>query len=104
MVVRYFKNKETGEVIRTLKVMPPELWEEVLKAPQTKLTVLANEGTGRTKLKDMDKVLRERARNHARDVDANETIQINLANGLQDSVNRNLLNAKGERRTKLDDI
>lgn len=104
MALRYFRHKETNEVKKTLKGSPGENWEEVIQAPSGKFMVCANKATGKSKLKDQQSVLTERARNHARDVDADDTIQLNLANGLKESVNVNLLNDKGEKRRKIDDI
>lgn len=102
MALKYFKNKDTGEIKRTLKGSPGSEWEEVLVAPNQKFMVTANAATGKSKLKDMDKVLKERARNHSRDHDLDETIQLNRDNKFQ--VSQNLLNSKGQKRRKIDDI
>jgi hypothetical protein len=77
---------------------------EILSAPNQKFMVKANEATGTSKIKDSDKALKARARNHSRDVLGDETIQINTDNGLKESVARNLLNEKGQKRRKIDDI
>lgn len=103
MPLKYYKNEETGEEKRSLKKLDAP-WKEVLVAPNQKFMVTANKSTGKSKLKDGEKVLRERARNYSRDVDLDETIGINRANGLEESVRRNLLNEKGEKRRKIDDI
>lgn len=103
MALRIYVNKKTGEERRTLKKLGDE-WEEVLTAPNQKFMVSANKATGTSKLKDSDKTLRARSRNHSRDVDIDNNIQINKANGLDASVATNLLNSKGERRRKIDDI
>lgn len=102
MALKYYKNKETGEVKRTLSGSPGEGWEEVITAPNQKFMITANPSTKKSKLKDMEKVLKERARNHSRDHDLDETIQLNRDNQFQ--VSRNLLNSKGEKRKKIDDI
>lgn len=73
-----------------------------MNCPSTKLVEIADKATGRRKLKDMDKVLKERSRNHSREVELDDNIQINSDNKFQ--VSRNLLNEKGERRRKIDDI
>jgi len=78
--------------------------EQQITAPNQKFMISANAAEGKSKLKDSDKMLKARARNHSRDVLGDETIQINLKNGLKESVSRNLLNEKGERRKKIDDI
>ncbi len=103
MALKYYKNTKTGEVKRSLKKLDDE-WEEVITAPNQKFMVSANAATGQSKLKDATKVLTERARNHSRDHDGDNNIQLNLANGLKDQVRNNLLNSKGEKRRKIDDI
>lgn len=103
MPLRRYKNTQTGEVIESLKTLG-DPWEEILIAPGGKFTVIANPGTGTQKLKDSKRILTERARNHARDVDGDDNIQLNRANGLEKQVNVYLLNEKGRRRTKLDDL
>jgi hypothetical protein len=102
MALKYYKNKETGEEKRSLKKLDPELWEEVIAAPNQKFMVCANAATGQSKLKDHTKVLTARARNHSRDHDIDNNIQLNTANGV--NVAPTLLNEKGERRKKIDDI
>lgn len=120
MALRIFKCPVCGNIYKTLKEpkTPPACehdtadnykgkfhkMEEVINAPGSKFMVAANKATGTSKLKDQQQVLTERARNYAREVDADDTIQINLANGLDMSVKNNLLNEKGERRRKIDDI
>ena len=104
MGLKYFKNRTTGEVRRSLKPLDQVEWEEVISAPNQKFMVSANKSTGKSKMKNATAILTERARNHSRDVDADATIQLNLANGLEGQVKRNLLNSKGERRKKIDDI
>lgn len=103
MPLRIYKNRVTGEEKRTLKKLDGD-WEEVISAPNQKFMVSANKATGTSKIKDLEKTLRARARNHSRDVDLDNNIQLNKANGLDAQVNANLLNSKGERRRKIDDI
>jgi hypothetical protein len=103
MALKYYKNLETGEVKRTLKTLG-EGWEEIIVAPNQKFMVTANARTGKSKLKDATKILTERARNHSRDHDLDNNVQLNRLNGLDGQVQRNLLNEKGERRRKIDDI
>ena len=104
MGLKYYKNKITGEERRSLKTLPETEWEEVITAPNQKFMVSANENLGTSKLKDSDKILKARARNHSRDVLGDDTIQVNLNMGSKESVSANLLNNKGERRRKIDDI
>lgn len=103
MPLRIYRNTKTGETRRSLKKLDGE-WEEVISAPNQKFMVTANAATGTSKIKDSEKTLRTRARNHSRDVDIDNNIQLNKANGLDASVQTNLLNSKGERRRKIDDI
>jgi hypothetical protein len=78
--------------------------EEVLTAPNQKFMISADPEHGKSKIKDQDKMLKSRSRNHSRDVLIDENIQINKLNGLDDQVSKSFLNTKGERRRKIDDI
>jgi hypothetical protein len=102
MALKYYKHKETGEVKRSLKPLPEDTWEVQLSAPNQKMMVSA--GNGKSKNKDMKKILTERSRNYARDVELDDDINVNKANGLDKQVRQNLLNEKGERRRKIDDL
>lgn len=104
MPLKYYEHKETGEVKRSLKPLDEKEWKELLIAPNQKFMVAANKATGKSKLKDSEKVLRERARNYARDTELDDNIQFNRANGLDSQVSKSFLNSKGERRRKIDDI
>lgn len=75
--------------------------EEVLSAPQAKMLETVDPETGKTRLKDQMKILKERSRNHARDREADELIQLNRANGIERS---GFIRKDGKKRTKLDDI
>lgn len=103
MALRIYKHKTTGETKRTLKVLSGD-WEEVISAPNQKFMVTANAATGKSKLKDATAILTARARNHSRDHDLDNNIQLNKMNGLDAQVKRSFLNEKGERRRKIDDI
>jgi hypothetical protein len=104
MALRVYRNKETGEEIRSLKQLDPAKFEELIIAPNQKFMIAANAEKGTSKIKDSDKMLKARARNHSRDVLGDDTIQINLAAGSKESVSRNLLNESRTRRRKIDDI
>lgn len=78
--------------------------EEVIVAPNQKFMISADPEMGKSKLKDQEKMLKERSRNHSRDVNIDENIQINRLNGLDEQVARSFLNKKGEKRRKIDDI
>lgn len=104
MALKIYKHKITNEEKRSLKPLPSEEWEELIVAPNQKFMVTSSEADGTSKIKDSEKVLRARARNHSRDVLGDDTIQTNLAAGSKESVAINLLNEKGERRRKIDDV
>lgn len=75
--------------------------EPMLGSPTALFLETVNPATNKKVTKDFQKILKARARNHSRDVIGDELIQINRMNGI---VKKSLLNKKGERRTKLDDI
>lgn len=104
MALKYYKNKETGVIKRSLKKLPEDQWIEQLSAPNQKMMIAANASTGTSKIKDSKKQLTARARNYARDVDIDDDISLNKANGLEAQVRQSLLNEKGQRRKKIDDI
>ncbi len=104
MALKVYRNLKTGEERRSLKQLPPDEWEAVIVAPNQKFMVTANAAEGTSKIKGADKELKARARNHSRDHLGDDTIQINLEAGSKESVARNLLNEKGQRRRKIDDI
>lgn len=107
MAVKYYKNKTTGEIVRTLKKCPEPIedWVELIKAPSSKMMVRADEATGKSKLKDTEAMLKERARNHSRETGIDDLIEVNReANTHPAVITQNCLNEKGERRKKLDDV
>lgn len=104
MPLKQFKNKATGEIKESLKPQDPNEWEEVLVAPNQKLMESANAERGVSRIKGQNQMLKERARNYSRDREIDDNIQINRLNGLDAQVNKNLLNSKGEKRRKIDDI
>lgn len=104
MGLKLYRNKQTGEEKRSLKKLSNDQWDEILVAPNQKYMISANASTGTSKMKNSEKILKSRARSHSRDVLGDDTIQINIKNGLHESVAKNLLNTKGEKRRKIDDI
>lgn len=102
MPLRYYRHKETEEVVRSLDGSPGEDYEEVIKAPNGKFMVAANKAKGTSKLKDATAILTERARNHNRDTLLDDNIALNRDNKLGTA--HNFLNEKGERRRKIDDL
>lgn len=101
--MNYYRNKKTGETVESLKTLSGD-WEKILVAPNQKFMVAANKATGKSKLKDSEKVLKARARNHSRDYELDDNIRFNRDNGLDAQVKAEFLNSKGERRKKVDDI
>lgn len=104
MGLKIYRNIKTGEEVRSLKVLPKTEWEVVISAPNQKFMICGNAERGISKIKDQEKILTARARNYSRDVDLDDNIQINLKNGLNEQVHRNLLNKDGKRRKKMDDL
>lgn len=104
MALKQYKNKITGEIKRSLKALPESDWEVMILPPNQKFMVTANEGMGTSKIKDLEGTLKARARNHSRDVMGDDNIQTNLNMGATDSVAKNLLNSKGLKRRKIDDL
>lgn len=104
MALNSYKNRVTGEIIRSLKKLSDDEWEALIEAPNQKFMISADSFLGKSKIKDSEKVLKARARNHSRDVLGDDTIQVNLDMGSKSSVSKNLLNEKGERRKKIDDL
>lgn len=104
MALRYYQHRITGDVQAALHVLDSDEWEELLVPPSTKLMTPANPYMGKSKERNMAGILKARARNHSREVDLDDNIQINKANGLDSAVAQNFLNPKGQRRSKLDDL
>lgn len=104
MALKYFKHKKTGEIKKSLRQLPEDEWQELMVPPDSKFMVSANKATRKSKMKDSEKILRARARNHSRDVDIDDNIRVNKENGLDTQVKQAFLNEKGERRRKIDDI
>jgi len=75
--------------------------EVVLGVPNALFLETINPATNKKITKDFQKIITARARNHARDIIGDELIQINRTNGI---IKKTLLNKRGERRIKLDDI
>lgn len=119
MPLRIYKCDLCGHVRETLRARVPKCnhnqeeegepvplkdMVEVITAPNHKFMVAANAEKGTSKLKDQEKMLKERARNYARDKEIDDNIQINKLNGLDEQVAKSFLNKKGEKRRKIDDI
>jgi len=107
MALKYYRNLKTNEVLRTMKGQPTpkEEWEEMIMAPSGKMMVCADEATGKSKHKDMEQMLKERARNHSRETSIDDLIAINKESGTDEAIiQMNCLDEKGERRKKISDI
>lgn len=84
MPLRTFKCPVCGEIIKTLKKEIPmhcdTAAEQVLAAPSTRFNEYRdpeNKEKGKSQLKDLQKILKERARNHSRDNDLHDLVQTN---------------------------
>lgn len=104
MALRLYRHRETGEEKRSFQKLHPVFWEEVITAPDSKMMERADPSSGKSKLKGATPILTERARSHSRDVEIDDQIAFNKDNGLEAQVTMNLLNEKGERRRKIDDV
>jgi len=104
MALKYFRHRGTGEVIRSLKKLDEAEWGEVITAPHVKMMEPINRATGKSKMKNQQEILLARSRNHARDVDASDQMRVSIENGMGDVAAKNLLNEKGEKRKKIDDM
>ena len=113
MPVRYYEcqNVECGITFRSMKDKPkcPEcettILKKLLKAPQAKFLEKLDPEKNKSRLKDSDKILKERSRNHSRDNDLMDLVQMN--EGDKAIQNQWLVeNSDGSlrKRKKIDDI
>jgi hypothetical protein len=115
MPLRYYKCPLCGYERETLRNRVPQCnhnqeeegipvpltaMEEIITAPDAKMMEVVDKNMGKSRIKDQMKILKERSRNYARDVEADDMIQMNQKNGIERS---GFLNKEGKRRTKLDD-
>lgn len=106
MPLRRFKCPKCETNLETLKNVLPScpahgLMEEILSAPSAKMMETTDALHGKSKLKNQDKILRERSRNFARDKEADELIQLNRENGIERS---GFITKDGKKRKKVDDL
>ena len=107
MPLKLYECPDCGFSKETLSKAIPECPEHgtplqlVLKAPHTLFLETINPATNKKKPRGFDKMIKARARNHARDIEGDELIQLNKMNGI---TKRTLLNKDGARRRKIDDI
>ena len=110
MGIKVFKCPKCEATKRTLKKTAPICedhsesisMEEVFTAPKAKFLEKTDSFKGKSKQKNLDKILKERAASYARDFESDELIQKNKDNKLLKK--SNLLNKDGKRRRKIDDI
>lgn len=75
--------------------------DEVFQAPQAKMLEPVSKFKGKSQLKDQQKILRARTRNHARDHDLEDLITTNS----KEVVKKNKwVNSDGRKRRKIDDL
>lgn len=116
MPLRYFECPICGYIRETLRNKTPKCnhnqeeegeplplvdMEELMVPPQTKMMEKVDPYTGKSRMKDQQKILKERARNFSREHELDELIQINKNNDLAGT---QFLNKEGKRRKKVDDI
>lgn len=103
MALRIWQCKTCNEVIKTFKNDPihcNEIMDLQLAAPQAKMLEPRTPG-GKSVLKDQNKILRARSRDHTRDFELDELI----ANNSKDLARKNMwITDKGRKRTRIDDI
>lgn len=104
MALKFYLNEETKETKRALS-HPGDGWSVILQAPQiAKFTESVNSHKGKHRVKGLTQDLTARSRNHSRDIGLDHSIHITRVNGMGVEGDKQFLNSKGERRTKLDDI
>jgi hypothetical protein len=74
---------------------------QILTAPQSKMMEKTDTFHGKSRQKDLTKILRARTRNFARDHEADEMIELNNKNSLERS---GFLGKDGKKRKKIDDV
>lgn len=104
MGLKIYKNNSTGEERRSLKKLDETQWTEILAAPNPKFMEASDAFHGKSRIKDVNKILKARSRNFSRDNEIDENIQLNKLNGLDGHVARNFLNKNGVKRKKVDDL
>lgn len=72
-----------------------------LEAPQAKFMEPRDKAKGKSVLKDQNKLLKERSRNHSRDQELDELITMNSKDL---AVKNKWVNEDGRKRKKIDDI
>ncbi len=102
--LKFYKNRESGEEKRSLKPLPLEEWEELIIPPNTKFMEVSDAFSGKHRIQNQQAILKERARNYARDVDAADQITVSQVNGMAQEATKNLMNKDREKRRKIDDL
>ena len=107
MPLRVFECPICKRQFRTLKSKAPnctihDLTETlpVLTAPESKMMETTDKNMGKSKIKGLHKILKERSRNYARDFEADDLINVNRKNGIEFS---GFLDKNGRRRNKISD-
>ena len=107
MPLRIFRCQICGNEKKTLKQETPHCllhpdvrMVEVLTAPEQKMMETIDKNMGKSKVKGLTKMLKERSRNYARDKEADDLINFNRANGIERS---GFLDKNGKKRNKISD-
>lgn len=105
MPLRTFQCSICGTEINTLKKEAPlhcnTATELVITAPSVTALETVDPAKNTKRMKNQQKILKERARNHSRDNDLHDMIQVSKGEKLTAA---NFLNKSGKKRTKFDDI
>lgn len=105
MPLKKYKCSICGEVTQTLKRKVPSHCEQemelLIEAPATASLETVDKFTNKKRLKNQQKILKERARNYSRDQELDDLIQTSKSHELTAS---QFLNKSGKKRNKFDDI
>jgi len=75
-----------------------------MRSPNVKFMEKIDPHKNKSRVKGLHETLTARSRNHMRDVDQHDQVQVSKMNGMEAMARKNLLNEKGKLRRKLDDL
>jgi len=104
MALRHWKCRKCKTEFRSFKDTPLHCGvssELVLKTPNAKILEPVNKYKGKSNLKDQQKILKKRSREHARDFEINDYI---ATSSKEQVIKNKWINPDGQKRRKIDDI
>lgn len=105
MPFRWFKCTQCEEKFRSRSEHPTHcgdaLAEMLVSAPATKFMEKTDQDRGKSSMVGQEKILKERARNHSRDVELDDLIQGNDKKTVQDN---QWITSTGQKRRAIDDL